>query len=478
MRYLLYKSKYFKNLLNKISGVIVLSIFVTQVINFGVFVIMPKPNIQIYKYDWLISTIPSDILFIFSTPQNKRQAIIEKMDNQEFLDISWQLEDPQKPINIRLLPELVHLQKKIQQELSSDNNLVKSVTIYSKSSKSAEKLDIIPPNWQDKRPILSKGFNENPVDLQGSFRLEIQGSDNSWLIIKSKKDDNIFYQMLPLLIGFIISILTIRILAAFISMQMLIRLDLMAAAAEKMGIEHLPQPINEVGLGEFAIIAHSLNKMHSRLKDFVDERTRMIAAISHDLRTPLTRMKLNAEFIKNKHPKQAIISNINQMQELIEATLIFAQNDYNPAYKQKIDIAALLISITDEFCDEGAHIKYNGPDHLSFLCHTQMIKRALCNLIENSIKFAKEIEVTLVSNQDNMFIQIEDDGPGIPEQDIKKVVEPFFRIDISRNEHKGSFGLGLSISNDIISAHGGIMSLENKIPNGLKVNIFLPNVTN
>ncbi len=481
---LFYRSRYFKRLNNKVTFIIFLSIFITQLVNFFIFVIMPIPDVKVYKQDWLSATLPADMRIVFKAPVDQRNRIISGLKNLEFLDIEWSASKPITPRNSQLLPEIIRLEKSLQQQLHHDDMKVFAFNTDLKGLNREDKLIFIPPNWKENNPIKSKGFNEDPIDIQGYFKIIVQGPDKSWLIISSKNDDNMFLQILPLIAGFVLSALILRTLSSVISSQTFRRLDHMASAAERAGIERSSQFIEEKGLGEFAPVARSLNEMQARIQRFIDERTRMIASISHDLRTPLTRMKIDSEFIKNRTQKQVFISNIDHMQKLIEATLLFAQNDFHSRVHQKIDIATLLISLCDEWVDKGQNVSYAGPDHYIFSCRPEMMQRVFENLFENSVKFGSCvsivpcISIVLSILKTEINVKIIDNGPGIPPEQIENVLKPFFRVDTTQNQALGGFGLGLSIANDIVISHGGLLSLKNNSPSGLVVSISLPFVTN
>jgi signal transduction histidine kinase len=215
--------------------------------------------------------------------------------------------------------------------------------------------------------------------------------------------------------------------------------------------------------------------MQERIKSFIDERTHMLAAMSHDLRTSLTGLRLDAEELADGEAKGRLIAGMGEMEQMISATLAFAGDDLKGEPTQKIDLAALLISLCDSFSDRNCSTSYSGPDHLFATCQPLAIKRALTNLIDNAIKYGGCARVQLAHSGDRAAISIADDGPGIPPDKTDLAFQPFRRLDTSRNRETGGVGLGLTIARDIIQSHGGEIGLG--VPpqgSGLEVRLSLP----
>ena len=197
----------------------------------------------------------------------------------------------------------------------------------------------------------------------------------------------------------------------------------------------------------------------------------MLSGISHDLRTPLTRMKLQTAFIKDKDISEKLTEDINEMEKMLNEYLQFT----SLSYKEKDELFNLS-QLIDEIIE-----KYNNKDISKNLSprvylngRKNLIKRCINNLIDNSIKYANKVNIELSKKNTNLFIKIEDDGPGIPEKEYENVFKPFYKVDKSRADSKSSVGLGLSIASDIIRSHGGNIKLEKSSLNGLSVKIFLP----
>ena len=215
--------------------------------------------------------------------------------------------------------------------------------------------------------------------------------------------------------------------------------------------------------------------MQERIKRFLDERTHMLAAMSHDLRTGLTGLRLDAEEFAEGEAKDRLVAGMEEMERMISATLTFAGDELKSEPAQKIDLAALLISLCDSFSDRGFDAAYSGPDHLSATYQPVAIKRAFTNLIDNAIKYGGCARVTLLRSVDRATVSVTDDGPGIPPDKTGLAFEAFQRLDKSRNRETGGVGLGLTIARDIVQSHGGEIGLG--VPpqgKGLEARVTLP----
>jgi signal transduction histidine kinase len=197
---------------------------------------------------------------------------------------------------------------------------------------------------------------------------------------------------------------------------------------------------------EFAAIHNAFETMQKRLKRFVDERTHTLAAISHDLRTPLTRLKLQAEFIADSELRQGMLANIDAMRDMLAETLSFAEGHASAGASARFDLASILISLCDEATDTGAEAEYDGPDHVTAFGKRTAIRRMFLNLIDNAVRYGAAAHVSLSENASDWIVTVADDGPGIPSDSFERAFEPFQRQESSRNRETGGTGLGLSIA--------------------------------
>jgi len=222
-------------------------------------------------------------------------------------------------------------------------------------------------------------------------------------------------------------------------------------------------------------VARALNRMRGRISALIDDRTKMLAAISHDLRTPLTRLRLRSEFIEDEAHRGRMFADLDQMRSMLEAVLSFLQNDRRPEAMTLTDIASSLQLVADQFADMGHRVTYAGPDHAMATVRPDDLHRCITNLVENAARFGTERTIRLIVCADSAAIEIDDDGPGISDARKENMLQPFVRGDGARNmDEAAGFGLGLSIANAIVLAHGGVLSLQDRKPHGLSVRITLP----
>lgn len=261
----------------------------------------------------------------------------------------------------------------------------------------------------------------------------------------------------------------VTILSAWAVARVIRPLRHLSTQAEAFGQNISISPIEEEGPLEIRRAAHAFNLMQERIAHSIQSRTRMLAAISHDLRTPLTRMRLQLE--TERIARDKLLNDISLMQTMVNSALAFLSGDSVIEEKEWLDLGALLATLCDEYEDTGAQIRYTGPDQIPFLCRPTAIQRAMSNLIENAICFGELVTVVASVQDAHIMIDVSDDGPGIPDAKLADVMEPFFRLDSARAGRPGSVGLGLTIVSDIVRAHGGTLRLFNRQPSGLTARI-------
>ncbi|HEV7254955.1 MAG TPA: ATP-binding protein [Mesorhizobium sp.] len=248
----------------------------------------------------------------------------------------------------------------------------------------------------------------------------------------------------------------------------------LALAAEQVGRGEATAPVPPRGPAELRTTVEAFNAMQARLSRFVRDRTRMVAAISHDLRTPITSLRLRAEFIEDEELKGDVIRTLDEMQAMANAVLAFAREEGSGEETRSVDLAALLEGLAEDHAALGHDVAYVGPERLAWRCRPLSLKRAVGNLVENAVRYAGSARVTLSQSGAEALIGVEDGGPGIPDARVEEVFEPFVRLETSRSRETGGVGLGLSIARSIIRAHGGELTLTNKGEGGLKATATLP----
>jgi signal transduction histidine kinase len=235
------------------------------------------------------------------------------------------------------------------------------------------------------------------------------------------------------------------------------------------------QIIRRTGPREITQVADALKEMRSRIRALLDDRTRMLAAISHDLRTPLTRLRLRAERVAEHGLREGMLSDITKVSHMLDETLDYLREEGKSEAMSRLVLPSLLQTICSEFADVGHSVSYEGPPRFAWSGRPRALTRAVTNIVENGIKHGNKVTVTLrPGHQKGIEIEVGDDGPGIAEAFRHKVFEPFFKGDSARRQDGDGFGLGLSIAQDIVKRHGGTIDLLAREPVGLTVLIVLP----
>jgi len=248
----------------------------------------------------------------------------------------------------------------------------------------------------------------------------------------------------------------------------------LSAAAERLGGDLNAPPMPESGSIETRQASRAFNTMQASLRTLIENRTRMLAAISHDLRTPLTLLRLRAENIDNAPEREKMLATIAEMDSMIAATLQFARDESAIEAQRPTDLAALLQSIVDDMADAGLPVKMKPVESVVVYCRPSALKRAIRNLLDNAVKYGKTASVAIMTTPKVIEIIIDDKGPGIPEQELTRVLQPFYRVEGSRSRETGGTGLGLAITQSIVQTDGGELTLTNRPEGGLRAKVVLP----
>jgi signal transduction histidine kinase len=279
----------------------------------------------------------------------------------------------------------------------------------------------------------------------------------------------------------VLVIITMLVFVVFLSIYavrwIIAPLSALGAAAESFG--RSPDDarlVDRRGPREIGQVAGALNDMRTRIRALIDDRTRMLAAISHDLRTPLTRLRLRAERIGDAELRDGILHEVVRISGMLNETLEYLQPGTREEEMSRADLSSLLQTVCTEFADVGHGVSYDGPPRLTWLCQPNALARAVSNVVDNGVQHGSAVRVGLRVGEDGTAeIEVADDGPGIPAPLREKVFDPFFKGDDSRPAAAGrGFGLGLSIARDVVRGHGGQIELLDRLPHGLIVRMSLP----
>ena len=245
----------------------------------------------------------------------------------------------------------------------------------------------------------------------------------------------------------------------------------LAKAAEKFGKGEEIEEYKPSGAAEIRQAGYEFDRMRKRIIRHLNQRSEMLSGISHDLRTPLTRMKLQIAFINDKELANKLAEDINEMEKMLNEYLQFTKSSFVEK-DEMFNLTDLIEEIRKKYNNEN--ITTNLMPRIYFNGRKNLINRCIMNLIDNGIKYGEKVNIELSKSNNNLFIKIEDNGPGIPKKEYENVFKPFYKMNKGRADSKSSVGLGLSIASDIIRSHGGNIKLEKSIMNGLEVKIFLP----
>ncbi len=249
-------------------------------------------------------------------------------------------------------------------------------------------------------------------------------------------------------------------------------------AADRFGgpgpVVHVP----EEGPREVRHAAQAFNRMQGRIDRLIADRTQALAAVSHDLRTPIARLRLRAGFVEDGEAARAIDADLDEMEAMIDSTLAYLRGETESEPSKQADVVAMVETLCDAAADAGGDVVYAGPSQAKLVCSPVTLKRAFSNLIDNAVKYGGGARVSLDDQGRELLVRIEDDGPGIPEANMQMVFEPFRRLETSRNRGTGGNGLGLTIARRAVEQHGGTLQLSNRPGGGLLALVHLPRPQN
>jgi signal transduction histidine kinase len=307
-----------------------------------------------------------------------------------------------------------------------------------------------------------------------SFVAQIQLADGSWVGFDHRLPKEMFAWPWRLLATLGVLLAAVVVLSVLAVRWVTRPLSLLAGAAEGLGRDIHRPPLPESGPQEVRHAARAFNTMQTRLTRYVEDRTRMVSAISHDLRTPITRLRLRAELLEDPALRAALLKDLDEMQGMTSTALDFLRGLEEQEGVQPLDLTALLESLKADAEDLGREVDIQASSSTPYPARPLALKRCLANLMDNAIKYGGRARVTLDDDVEHVRIRIADDGPGIPEDELERVFEPFYRLEASRSRETGGSGLGLSIARNVARAHGGELALRNRPEGGLEAVLTLP----
>jgi signal transduction histidine kinase len=324
------------------------------------------------------------------------------------------------------------------------------------------------------REVVMRGM---PWD--GSVTVGYEFPDQGWLIVTIPVPPPRPWHSPRFLQAFAVMTVAAAALSFWAVRQLTGPVGTLAAAAERLGRDVNAPPLPEDGPDEVARAAVAFNTMARRISRFVSDRTFLLTAIGHDLRTPITRLRLRSEFIEDDELRTKFLADLSELDGMVSATLAFGRDTSDQEPAVQLDLAALLRTVLDEatdaWPDSPEAFVYAGQEHLTVQGRMMMLKRAFANLVTNAMKYGGAARVALTPPANgHVVITIEDDGPGVPPDQLERVFDPFYRVESSRNRETGGTGLGLPIARNIFRAHGGDVVLANRAGGGARAVVTLP----
>ncbi|NQV54575.1 MAG: HAMP domain-containing protein [Rhodospirillales bacterium] len=248
----------------------------------------------------------------------------------------------------------------------------------------------------------------------------------------------------------------------------------MAHAAERLGRGEDVSRLPEEGPSDIRGTTRAFNDMRERLERFVTDRSRMLAAITHDIRTPITSLRLRAEMVEDEETRQRMLETLEEMQQMTEAALDYAREDAAKEDTRAVDLGALIDALSEDLKSLGRDVTFEGDGRIVLRCRPAALRRAIRNVVENAVRYGKRAVVSLDETAGKVSVYVDDFGPGIPDGEQDRIFEPFVRLEESRSKDTGGIGLGLAIARSIVRGHGGDIEIENRNEGGARFILWLP----
>jgi len=447
----------------RLALISVLIILTTLMVDGVSRVFVPEPDVILMERNWLADTIADTQALLDDAAPAMRTTLLAGLPSRNILafsvndspNVRWRHLSPETDVQVAALTDA------LKERLRPGTEFIVAVKDFGGNFDYALTSIAVVTTKLPVRATSSTGTDNDTLLVTPNLDIHLRLSDGTWLTVSQSSDDSVGLRLARNFAAPIFSILFILLISYWGAHRLLKPLRQLTVAAEKMGRERNVTLIPEMKIPEYKAIADSFNDMQLRLKRFVDDRTQMLAAISHDLGSPLTRLRLLAEDLDDPRQRDQVLSDVAEMEMMIQSSLLFARDDAQQESYVTVDVASLVISLCDNASDAGQVATYQGADHAPLRCRPTAIRRAVTNLIDNGCKYGGRVTVALRDEPDALEIAISDIGPGIAPGDIETAFKPFQRLESSRNRATGGTGLGLTIARDIVHGHGGSLTLRN-----------------
>ena len=469
-----------RNLLNGITGrtflVLLLGISISHVISLTVSSYESHEALNLLRDRLLAERMAVITQLIDATPPARRAEIIKLVDSP---GVRVALSDQRASSGTTKEGERPHFLEHILQLYLGDRSADEVSVSYhdgAQTKRSGEAFPSVRPDLDEHAREVKQYVERimSQTKVAGTVRAYIPLSGSTWLEFATQLDVPRPFASLRFELSIVFMIVAVLVLGLWAVWRWAAPLASFARAAERLGVDVNAPPLPESGPREVVRTAKAFNEMQARIRRFVEDRTQMIAAIAHDLGTPITRLRLRIEEVDDVGSRQKMLADLDEMEGMIASTLAFAREDATDEPRETFELVSLLQSICNDMTDAGASVELNAEGRIPYDFRFVALRRAFTNLVENAVKYGGNADVRVTQTTEQIVVTIEDDGPGIQTDMQEAVFKPFVRLETSRSRETGGTGLGLTVARDIVRAHGGDIALTNRIEGGLRVEVTLP----
>jgi len=453
-----------KSLAGQLIGLLLLALIGGHLVAFGIFRDERREAVEATTRGQILTRTAAVVRLLDATPKELHDRVVNSASTAR---LRFSLSDQPESTTPSTSRLEVGLARRLQRQLGP---LADEIRIQSKGEEHFGRWRQMHSEDDDRHHDRMRRFRS--LDLT----LSVKTTRGIWLNVETDVTSYRPAWAVQSLLALLVTGLAIISVVVLVARRITRPLRNLTEAAEGLGRGEKTENIVAEGPEDMRRTVDAFNQMRHRLQRFIEDRTNMLAAVSHDLKTPITSLRIRAEFIEDPELRGDIIKTLDEMQSITESTLSFAREDAEREENRQTDLSALLESLCADFSDRGHHADYVSTERIVLSCRPTSLKRALNNVTENAVAYGERAHLNMTFDADSTTatITIDDDGPGIPESELERVFQPFVRVETSRNRQTGGTGLGLAIARSIIRGHGGEISLSNREEGGLRVTITIP----